>query len=180
MGPAAIAWAGLAVSAAGTAYSIQQQQRATSAARRAQKAQERLAAAQRQREVQRSARAARAQRAAVVARGEAMGVGQSSGVSGAVSSIGSQFASGVGAQGRQAAIGGQISSAMQDRAGALGRAAIGGAVANLGGTVFDMADGVQSLEGAFRPNRAAVGQSMKIAQAAGSPAAVRSLQRYGG
>src|SRR5690554_1343569 len=146
--PAIVGWLGAGAAVAGTAYSIHQQQRATAASRRAQRAQQRLAEAQQQREIQRSARAARAQRAAVVARGEAMGAGMSTGVQGATASIGTQFAAGVGAVGRQTAIAGQVSRAEQQRAGALGQAALGGAVANLGGTVFEQTGGWESL---FRP-----------------------------
>ena len=129
---ALIAKIALGVAVGGTVASIQQ-------GKKAQKAGERQAAAQRQQQQVQAARSRRAafreaqlKRAQAVARADAVGAAQGSGVSGGLSSLQSQLGSGLGYASQQTGLSNQISLAGVQQQAALTRANMFGSIAGLG------------------------------------------------
>lgn len=126
---------------------------------RSERAQSRMAQAEQQREIQRGLSQSRVQRAALRAQAEATGTGESSGVRGAMGSLISQTAEGIGNVGRNLQTGQYITnqniaagragsdaaSAMGSVQSAMGRVQMANTISGIGGTVFDMAGGYESL-----------------------------------
>ncbi len=141
----AVALVALAVTAASTAYSVDQQKKAGKAQQEGQD----IASAQ-QKSVdlankRQQLREERIRRAQIEQASANQGVGGSSGEAGAVSALGAQVGANVASinQGQMAAEG--ISGAMSRAAGATQRAQVAQGVASLSGTVFSGAGGFNSI-----------------------------------
>lgn len=141
----AVALVALAVTAASTAYSVDQQKKAGKAQQEGQD----IASAQ-QKSVdlankRQQLREERIRRAQIEQASANQGVGGSSGEAGAVSALGAQVGANVASinQGQMAAEG--ISGAMSKAAGATQRAQVAQGVASLSGTVFSGAGGFNSI-----------------------------------
>lgn len=142
---AGFAIASLVVTAASTAYSVDQQKKAGKAQQEGQD----IASAQ-QKSVdfanrRQQLREERIRRAQIEQASSNQGVGGSSGEAGAVSALGAQVGANVASinQGQMAAEG--ISGAMSKAAGATQRAQVAQGVASLSGTVFSGAGGFNSI-----------------------------------
>lgn len=141
----AVALVSLAVTAASTAYSVDQQKKAGKAQQEGQD----IASAQ-QKSVdlankRQQLREERIRRAQIEQASANQGVGGSSGEAGAVSALGAQVGANVASinQGQMAAEG--ISGAMSKAAGATQRAQVAQGVASLSNTVFSGAGGFNSI-----------------------------------
>ena len=128
------------------------QRRQARAQERAERAQSRMAQAEQQREIQRNLAQRRIQRAAILSRSEAEGVGDSAGVFGAISSLGSQTAEGLGNVGRNLQTGEYITrqNIAAGRAGsqastAMGKAAMSQTISQTAGNIFQMTGGYENL-----------------------------------
>lgn len=125
--PQTLAIIGAVASVGGTIASLSAQKKAA----RLQQEQQTLATRRSQREAVREAQIRRAQ---TMSAGQALGVAGGSGVAGGVSSLGSQLGSALGFSSQMSGLSKQIGIAQS-------RASTAGAVANLGGSVFQMAGG---------------------------------------
>lgn len=145
-----IAIVGLGIAAAGTGYSIYQQQQAAGQQKKARQAQERQQQVQyRRSQVQavRQAQIAAAQQRAAVA---TYGGLETSGAFGGRTAIGSQLGAGLGFGTQMSGLSRNISMFQQKAANAFGRAQIGQSIAGLGSSIFSAAGGF----GAFKGNTA--------------------------
>lgn len=143
----AVAVAALAITAASTAYSVDQQKKAGKAQQEGQdiaSAQQKSVDLANRRQQIREERIRRAQIEQAAAN---QGAGGSSGEAGAISALGSQVGANIASinQGQLAASG--ISNAMSRAAGATQRAQVAQGVANLSGTIFQGAGGFGSVFG---------------------------------
>lgn len=141
----AVALIALAVTAASTAYSVDQQKKAGEAQQEGQdiaSAQQKSVDLANKRQQMREERIRRAQ---IEQSSANQGVGGSSGEAGAVSALGAQVGANIASinQGQMAAEG--ISGAMSKAAGATQRAQVAQGVASLSGTVFSGAGGFNSI-----------------------------------
>lgn len=123
--PQTLAVIGAVATVGGTLYSVKQQQKAA----QLQQRQQELATRRSQRQAIREAQIRRAQ---TLASSQALGVsGGSSSVSGGLASLGSQVGGALGFSSQMSGLSGQISEATN-------RAAIGSAIAGIGGTAFNL------------------------------------------
>lgn len=159
MGLETIAIVGLGLSAAGTVMQMEARSDAKDAARRRADAQAQQAALEQKRadianarQLRTAIRQARIARASLVNQGANAGTSFSSGVVGGAGSVVSQSNANVGFFNQMGEVNAGITdtqraqaAAMADYGAAQGDAAIGGALGNLGGTIFQSAGGFKTI-----------------------------------
>lgn len=136
MGPVA-AVIGAVASVAGTVVSYNAQKKAAAASRQQQE----LATSRSNRQAIREAQLKRAQ---AIAAGAAMGGLGGSAMAGGLSSLGSQLGSGLGFSSQMSGLSADIEKFQQ-------RAATWGAIASMGGSLFQAGGGFDGLKAAFQP-----------------------------
>lgn len=139
--------AGLAISAAATAYSMKQQSKAAKAQKEAAQQQNNLASLENRKARIKAVREARIKRASMVAEGQAQGAQYSSGVAGGTSSIGSQLGANIGLANQREAFSTNITNLQNKAVGYQNKAAIGSAVGKIGGNIFSDLGGWDNLFG---------------------------------
>ena len=134
-----IAIAGLALAAAGTAVSIQQQAKGNRAAKKASKEEEKARAQASARERRKTIRETRVARGAALNAANQVGAGESSGLSGGLSSLSTQRDSNLGFSINQEEFGKSIARFQTKANKAFGRAATAQGVSDLGAAAFSFA-----------------------------------------
>lgn len=137
--------AGLALSAAGTAYSMHQQNKQGKLAEKAADQANNLAELENRKARIRAVRDARIKRANMMAQGQAAGAQFSSGVAGGTSSIGSQLGSNIGFQQTRTGVSQNIANLQNQGQQAANKGQIGSAFAGIGDTIFSDFGGYKSL-----------------------------------
>jgi hypothetical protein len=137
--------AGLAITAAATAYSIKQQSTAAKAQKEAAQQQNNLASLENRKARIKAVREARIKRAAMVAEGQAQGAQYSSGLAGGTSSLGAQLGANIGLANQREGFSQNIANLQNKAITAQNRAGIAGAVGKLGGSIFSDLGGWDNL-----------------------------------
>lgn len=147
MAATTLATIGLVTSVVGTVGGLAMQAKANSAQRKAIQEQQKGEQARYRMEQRQAIRRAQIQRAQMIASAGAAGATDTSGLSGGISSIGSQLGSGLGYASMQSAIGANIAQYQTQAARATGMGQMFSGLAGLGGSLFDAGGGWQTLRG---------------------------------